>query len=102
MLTRNIFCLTIPSIITGLFYGPLTDRIGRKPIMIVNITSFFIYSLLMIVIEVLNSNIYYVHIGAAIFGFGGYIGVLTSAIVSYLSDTVDTKSLAFRIGKLLR
>ena len=88
-----------PPIIGLLYFGPLSDKYGRKPFMILANGGLLLMTLSVIMIELTSINIAVFHIGALISGICGHLPGLVSTIMAYLSDTVSKEDLPLRLGK---
>lgn len=85
----------LPSIFAALVYGPLTDRIGRKPIMLLmgsaggflfTLAVYFRWSVYWFIAFTLISSLP-----------GGIPGILT-VVYAYIADVSSTKWLTLRLG----
>ncbi|XP_065657278.1 proton-coupled folate transporter isoform X2 [Hydra vulgaris] len=91
-------CQNIPCIITLLFYGSLSDIVGRKPIMVVTTAMSTIYLVISTITVWLKLNIKFIYIGAFLDGLGGsYPGLVMSATV-YLADVTQKDKLSLRLA----
>ena len=96
MITVIIYLL--PSIVVSVFAGPLSDRYGRKPVMISVFIGQLIAGVSGIVIVYLELNMYYFVIGAFTTGISGGFGVILGAAFAYISDVTPKKWLTIRMG----
>ena len=88
----------LPSVFAALVYGPLTDRVGRKPVMLLmgsaGALSGFLYTLAVY----LEWSIYwFVPLTLIVALAGGIPGILT-IVYAYVADVSSTKWLTLRLG----
>lgn len=88
----------IPSIIFTMIYGPLSDRIGRKPIMIIVALGATVQGLLALAIVHWNLNVYLFILTSFISGLGSHFAGVLMACFSYISDISTVKWRTYRIG----
>ena len=88
----------IPSIISTLILGPLSDRFGRKPVLLIVACGAVLQGVLTIVIVYLNLSVYFFVITAFIAGCCGDFAALLMGSFSYISDVSSKKWLTLRIG----
>ena len=94
------FCETIPTLVALLFFGALSDKIGRKPIMILSCTIFMIDSGIMLLVMYLKLPIYVIFGGVVLNSLGGSVSGLSLATLAYIADITEKEKLAARLGKL--
>ncbi len=86
------------SIVVTLVFGPLSDRIGRKPIMyVVSIGSTLNGLALLCLIHYNLSITYFILLNVVSGLIGGYASILT-ACLAYVTDISSQKWLIYRIG----
>ena len=88
----------LPSIFAALIYGPLTDRIGRKPVMLVMASAGSVTAILITLTVHFNWPVYwFIPITLINSLAGGIPGILT-VVFSYIADVSSTKWLTLRLG----
>ena len=91
---------TLPSVLAAVAFGPLSDRFGRKPIMLIISLGAGIQGLGIIGIIHFRLNVYYFLLTSAISGVtGGFASMLTLCF-SYIADVSTLKQRTWRIGVL--
>ena len=90
----------LPAFIPALFYGPISDRIGRKPMLLLIATAACIAGALSIAIVTLDLNLYYLPIVSFVVAIGGSVPGLITINYSYVADISSKKLLTLRIGIL--
>ena len=90
----------IPSILVSIFLGPLSDRIGRKPIIIIAGIGTTLQGVLSVFIVHYQWNPYYFILTNFIAGVMGNFTAVLSSGLAYLSDISSTKWLGMRLGFL--
>ena len=90
----------LPSIIATLILGPISDRFGRKPAIIVVLTGIILHSTLVLIIIELKLDLHFFILSAGLRGLaGGMAGILTASY-SYIADISSKKWLTIRLGVL--
>ena len=90
----------IPSVLVSIFLGPLSDRIGRKPIIIIASIGTTLQGILSVLIVHYQWNPYYFILTNFIAGVMGNFTAVLSSGLAYLSDISSTKWLGMRLGFL--
>ena len=96
----NGLAIALPAFIPALFYGPISDRIGRKPMLLLIATAPCIAAALSIVIITLNLDVYYLTLVSLIVAIGGSFPGLITITFAYIVDISSEKLLTLRIGVL--
>ena len=100
MQTVVFLLFNLPSIVLCLIYGPLSDKIGRKPLLIFTTTSILLNSILVILIAQLELGVIFIYIGALVRGLCGGSFCLTMIIWRYIVDIYDDAyKTTVRLGK---
>lgn len=90
----------LPSIVATLILGPISDRFGRKPAIIVVVFGLVLHSSLVLVIVEKGLNLHYLILSAGLRGLsGGMAGILTASY-SYIADISSRNWLTIRLGVL--
>lgn len=90
----------LPSIVATLILGPISDKFGRKPAIIVVLTGIILHSTLVLIIVKLHLDLHFFILSAGLRGLaGGMAGVLTASY-SYIADISSKKWLTIRLGVL--
>lgn len=90
----------IPSILVSICLGPLSDRIGRKPIIVIAGIGTTLQGVLSVLIVRYRWNPYYFILTNFIAGVTGNFTAVLSSGLAYLSDISSTKWLGMRLGFL--
>ena len=94
------FVLTIPTFITCLYYGALSDKIGRKPIFLVSVVGGILDSVLTLLVVIFNLPVPVLYAASFINGCGGGYTGLVMSVMSYLADVTLKDKLPFRLGEI--
>lgn len=94
----NSLLSSLPSAFAAMIFGPLSDRVGRKPIIIVVAAGAALQALGIIAVIHFNINIYYLLIPSAISGFTGGFASMLSMCFTYIADVSTLKQRTWRIG----
>ena len=90
----------IPGMITILILGPLSDRFGRKPILLLSLIGTLLQGVIAVTIVGFNLSPYYFILASFLTGIcGDYTGLLAGAF-SYIADASTPKWRTFRIGMI--
>ena len=90
----------VPAMIVVLILGPLSDRFGRKPILLLSLSGALLQGTFSLAIIGFNLNPYYFILANFLSGIGGdFTGVLAGAF-SYIADVSSLKWRTFRIGMI--
>jgi len=92
--------LTLPSILACLFYGALSDKIGRKPILLLSIAGGILDSVIVTMTVWLKWPVYLIYVGSFVNGLsGGYTNLVMSSF-AYVADTTPRSGLSVRLSFL--
>ena len=88
----------IPGMITILVLGPLSDRFGRKPVLIFSLVGNLLQGMVAVAIVYFNLSLYYFILASFLAGIGGDFSGLLAGAFSYIADVSSLKRRTFRIG----
>ncbi len=91
-------CNQIPAIIFTLLYGPLSDKLGRRIVMVIVSLGAIIQGLLSLGYVHWNLSVYFFMLSGAVSGVTGDFSSEYMACFAYISDISSDKWLTFRIG----
>ncbi|XP_068746748.1 proton-coupled folate transporter-like [Montipora capricornis] len=91
---------TFPSIVITLFMGGWTDKVGRRPALILPVVGSALDAGVVLIVIYAKLPIYCLFVGALIHGLCGYYTAILFACVSYIADTTEQGQIAFRLGIL--
>ena len=89
---------SVPSLVVNLVISPLSDKYGRKPVMILVLVSEFLAVVVVVIVTYLNLNIYWFILSALLIGFGGGVSTLQSVSFAYVSDITPTRWRTLQFG----
>ena len=84
--------------LVALIYGPLSDIIGRKPILVIGFTGILLAGVVQLCIVVFELNLYFNLLSVGMFGLGGGSATMTGIAFASVSDVTPKKWLAARMG----
>ena len=90
----------LPAIFAALLYGPLSDRIGRKPIMLIIALAGCCTGAVTLVIMYLDLSVYLIIPLAVVNALAGSFPGMLTAVYSYTADVSSKKWLTLRLGIL--
>ena len=90
----------LPAIIAALLYGPISDKVGRKPIILIIASFECITAIFAVIIVNYNLAVYYIIPLYTINGLSGSFPGIIVATYSYIADITSNKWLTVRIGIL--
>lgn len=93
----EIISLTCGSI-TALIYGPLSDTIGRKPILLIVFIGLLLASLMQISVILFEINLYYNLLSVALYGLGGGFATMSGVTFAAVTDITPKKWRTIRMG----
>ena len=88
----------LPSIIFTLICGPLSDRFGRRPLIMIVAVGTILQGLLSLGIVYWNLSVYFFILTSVVSGICGDFAAILMASFAYISDVSSPKWLTFRIG----
>ena len=90
----------LPSIVATLILGPISDRFGRKPAIILVVFGLILHSTVVLVIVEKSLDLHFLILSAGLRGLsGGMAGILTASY-SYVADISSKRWLTIRLGVL--
>ena len=90
--------MSVPSVVVNLVISPLSDKYGRKPVMMLVLVSELLGVVVVVIVTYLNLNIYWFILSALLIGFGGGVSTLQSVSFAYVSDITPTRWRTLHIG----
>lgn len=95
---KAMMTLNIPPILLILFFGPLSDRYGRKAILLVSFTGYVAWSTIMTLVVWFELNVLFILVAHFIWGCCGYYLAAVVVMIAYVADRTDPSSRAVRIA----
>ena len=96
----NTFFMAIPSLIVAPFWGPWTDKTGRrKPALIAPTIGALLNTVVVLMVMYFEWPLYMLFVGSAISGVSGFLTTVMLATMSYIADTTEKSGIAIRLGK---
>ena len=95
----DIICSCTSSLM-ALILGPLSDRIGRKPVICYNITGVLLAGVMQVLIIELNLDVHYYLLAIFIYGLGGGYTTMGGIAFAAVSDITPKKWLTVRMGAI--
>jgi hypothetical protein len=87
-LVYNTISLILPSLILSPFYGGISDKWGRKPIIIKSIFHILFPILAFIMVDLINASLWMITFSYFLSGLiGGYV-IFTTTVMSYFANTI--------------
>jgi len=90
----------LPAIFAALLYGPLSDRIGRKPVMVIITLAGCCAGVVTLVIMYLDLSVKLIIPLAVVNALAGSFPGMLTAVYSYIADVSSKKWLTLRLGIL--
>ena len=94
-------CNTLPSLFVCLIYGSWSDKVGRKPIIVLGMFGSLLDTICVFLTILLELPLSFVLVGNFFNGIGGYITGLLLAVMAYVADTTGENDRALRLGMLI-
>ncbi|KAJ7383109.1 hypothetical protein OS493_030639 [Desmophyllum pertusum] len=88
----------IPSIIISLFMGGWSDKVGRRPALILPTLGSALEAVVVLFVMYFKLPIYCLFIGGFLHGICGYYTTIILACMSYVADTTEQSVIALRLG----
>lgn len=90
----------LPSIVATLILGPISDRFGRKPAIMIVLAGMVLQSVLVLIIIEKSLDLHFLILSAGLRGITGGMAGLLTASYSYVADISSRKWLTIRLGVL--
>ena len=88
----------IPSMLVALVCGPISDRVGRRPLMLALTVSGALSSCVLLLIVYLKLNVYFFVLAYIVHSLGGGVPGLFTSTFAYLADISSPRWMTYRIG----
>ncbi|CAH3125439.1 unnamed protein product [Porites lobata] len=88
----------LPSIIITLFMGGWSDKVGRRPTLIVPVLGGVLDTAGVLIVMIFELPIYFLFVGAFLHGLCGYYTTIILACMSYIADTTDQTQITLRLS----
>ncbi|XP_068708806.1 proton-coupled folate transporter-like [Montipora foliosa] len=96
----TVMISTFPSIVITLLMGGWTDKVGRRPALILPVVGIALDAGVVLIVMYAKLPIYFLFVGALIHGLFGCYTTILFACMSYIVDTTEKGQIAFRLGIL--
>ncbi|CAH1776899.1 unnamed protein product [Owenia fusiformis] len=91
---------TIPALLSSLFIGALSDKVGRKPTLLLAIFGGLFNHINYTIVIYFNLDIPWLFVGSFVNGLSGGFILIIANTFSYISDVIEKKNRSFRITAL--
>ena len=91
-------CNTLPSLFVCLIYGSWSDRVGRKPLIVLGMCGALLDTICVFFTILFDLPLSFMLFGSFLNGIGGYITGLLLAVMAYIADTTGEEDRALRLG----
>ena len=92
--------LDLPAAITCLIYGPLSDKIGRKALAVINSLGYVSFIVILLVIEYMQLSIKFIYLASLMIGLTGSYVSTSMVCFSYIADLyTEQRQKTVRLGK---
>ena len=93
-------CNTLPSLLVCLIYGSWSDRVGRKPLIVLGMCGALLDTVCVFFTILLDLPLSVMLFGSFLNGIGGYLTGLFLAVMAYVADTTGREDRPLRLGVL--
>ena len=91
-------CNTLPSLLVCLIYGSWSDRVGRKPLIVLGMCGALLDTVCVFFTILLDLPLSVMLFGSFLNGIGGYLTGLFLAVMAYVTDTTGREDRPLRLG----
>ena len=91
-------CNTLPSLFVCLIYGSWSDRVGRKPLIVLGMCGALLDTVCVFFTILLDLPLFFILVGSFLNSIGGYLTGLLLAVMAYIADTTEEENRALRLG----
>lgn len=99
--TISMYCEVISlvsSAVMALFYGPLSDIIGRKPVLTLCLVGAVLSSIVQVIVIEMNTNIYWLLLSMGVFGILGGASTILGVSFASVTDITSKKWRSVRLS----
>ncbi|KXJ14646.1 proton-coupled folate transporter [Exaiptasia diaphana] len=93
-------CTFLPATVMGLFIGPWTDSVGRKPALLISTFGAVLESLIVIGVMYFRWSLHLLIVGKLLNALSGFFTLLGQASFNYVIDMTDKSLLSTRLAAL--
>ena len=94
-----IFFSGVPSLVTGLLIGSWSDKVGRKPAIILPCFGATVDMSVTLIVIYFDLPLYVLFAGSFFNGMTGYFPAIILATMAFIADTTQESMRAARLGK---
>jgi len=92
-------CNTLPSLFVCLIYGSWSDRVGRKPLIVLGMFGALLDTVCVFFTILFDLPLFFILVGSFLNSIGGYLTGLLLAVMAYIADTTEERDRALRLGE---